>query len=126
MLGGEQERSLGSAREADDDRPLGVRGVEDGERVLGELRLSISVEDAWSVALAVAARVKSDHAEMLGKVGDLHLPHLRGHERPGRAEQDRRLAAAEHLKEDADALALDVSSLVWLACCISHTSSQEK
>ncbi len=112
MLGGEQEGALGAAGEADDDRLLGAGRVEDVERVAGELRLGICLDVGRPVALAVAARVEDDHAVVAGEVGDLHLPHPRVHQRPGRAEQDRRLAAAVDLVEDAHAVALDVTLIV--------------
>ncbi len=124
VLGGEQEGALGAARETDDDRLLGPGRVKDVEGVLGELRLGICLDGAGPVALAVAARVEDDHAVMTGEVGDLHLPHPRVHERPGGAKQDRRLAVAVDLIEDADAVALDVAVLVriprsGLLACIS-------
>ena len=47
-----------------------------------------------------------------GEVGDLRLPEARVDDRPGRQQQDRRLAGAVDLPEDADAVALDVAGLV--------------
>src|SRR5262249_33576482 len=56
-----------------------------------------------------------DDAEVTGEIWDLHLPHPRMHERPGRAEQDRRPAAAVDLIEDAHAVALDVALFVRMS-----------
>jgi hypothetical protein len=50
------------------------------------------------------------------QVGDLHFPVPRVDDRPGRQQQDGRLAVAEHLVVSLDPVALDVAVTTRLAC----------
>ena len=76
----------------DDHGALRLGRVHHGERVGGELALVVRRRLPRPVGAAVAAPVERDHAAVAREVGDLHLPVPRVDERPGRQEQDRRLA----------------------------------
>ena len=77
--------------------------------------LGVGLRLVRPVGAAVAAPVEGDHAEVAREVRDLHLPEPRVDDRPGRQQQDRRLARAVDLVEDADAVALDVALVVGVA-----------
>ena len=102
-------RATAAPRDSDrEHRPLGAGRVHHGQRVGGELVLGVA-PGSGPVGLAVAAPVEGHHAAVAREVGDLRLPVARVDDRPGRQEQDGRLALAVDLVEDPDAVALDVA-----------------
>jgi hypothetical protein len=115
VLGGEQQRPLRAHRPTDDERAVGPGRVEHGERIGRELGLGVGLRLDRPVRAAIPAAVERDHAAVPGQVGDLHLPAARLHDRPGRQQQDGRLALAVDLVEDPDAVALDEALVVGVA-----------
>ncbi len=115
VVRGEQGAPQRAARDSHEHRALGVRRVQHGDRVGRELGLDVRGDPARAVRLAVAAPVEGDDAEMTCEVGDLRLPVARVDDRPGREQQQRRVAVAVDLVEDAHAVALDVALLVGVA-----------
>ena len=104
-----------AARERHEHRALGAGCVHDRERIGGELLLAVGVGLGRTIRAAVAAPVEREHAAVPREVGDLHLPVARVDDRPGRQEEDRRLARAVDLVEEPHAVALDVALVVGIA-----------
>ncbi len=115
VVRGEQQRSFRAPRQRHQHRALRGGRVHHRERVGGELLLAVRVGLGRAVRASVAATVEREHAAVPREVGDLHLPVTRVDDRPGRQEQDRRLARAVDLVEDPHAVALDVAGLVRVA-----------
>ena len=92
VLGSKHQRSLRAHRVSDDEGAPGLSRVQDRERVGGELRLGVRLGLLRAVGAAVPARVEGQHAAVAREVRDLRLPAARVDERPGRQQQDRRLA----------------------------------
>ena len=112
MVGGEQQGAARDRAVGDEHAAGGTGGVEDGDRVGGVLVGAVAGGRVGAVGAAAAARVERDHAEVAGEVGDLRLPEPRVDDRPGRKEEERLLALAEHLVADADAARVGVAGLV--------------
>ena len=84
--------ALPAEREPDDDaRSVSVASITASASAANS-RSSYAAGVCGPVGAAVAAPVERDHAAVAREVGDLHLPVARVDDRPGRQEQDRRLA----------------------------------
>ena len=103
---GEQQRPLRPRREADHERAIGRGRVQHAQRVRRELGLPVGRGLGGPVRAAVAAPVERDHPAVPRQVGDLHLPAARVNNRPGRQQQNRRIAGAVHLVVDPHPAAL--------------------
>src|SRR6266542_2264952 len=115
VQGAELQRPVGAGRQRHQHRAVRARGVHHRQRVGGELGRQVGVGPGRPVGAAVAAPVEGDHPVAPGQVGHLHPPVPRVDDRPGRQQQHRRLAVAEHLVVELDAVALDVAVTDWLA-----------
>ena len=92
----EQQRPFRAPRQRYEDRALGRGCVHHRDRVRGELLLTVGVGLGRPIGAAVPTSVEGEHAAVPREVGDLHLPVARMDDRPGRHEQDRRLAFPCH------------------------------
>src|SRR6185312_5514497 len=90
----------------------GCGGVHHRDRIGRVLLLPVGIGLGGTVRAAVAATVECHDAAVPGEVGNLHLPVARVDDRPGRHQQDGRLALAVDLVVAADAVALDEALLV--------------
>jgi hypothetical protein len=112
------------------DRLAGIRRVHDGERVGYEVVERVGGRFHRSVGLAVTARVVGNAAEALTEVRQLRLIDARVDDAPGRQEDHRLGAVAEHLVVELDALTVDepfsagqfrthdiTSPMTWLLRC---------
>jgi hypothetical protein len=115
MVAREDERALSAHGEAGNHRPLGLGGVQDGDRVGCVLALAVSLRLQGTVRLAVPTPVEGHDATVAREMRDLHLPVARVEERPRGEEQYRRFALAAHLVEDPHTLALDIALVVGIA-----------
>ena len=111
---GRQHHTLPRApREADERGAVDLRGVEDGQGVVGHPLLIVAAGRA--VGAAAARRIEREDPEVAAEVGNLHLPHPAVDDLPGRQEQDRALALAVLLPEDPHAVGRRESVAVRLS-----------
>ena len=116
MLGGEQQRRAAPPTRARPRRPRSVAVASRTARAsAANSALGVRLGALRPVRAPVAAPVEGDHAEVARQVRDLRLPAARVDDRPGRQQQDGRLAAAVDLVEDPHAVALDEALAVRVA-----------
>ena len=99
---------MAAERHADNDGRTRVGGIKHRNGVLDIFSRQMRVDATRAVRLAVATPVQGDDAIVAGEIGDLCLPASRMDDRPGRQEQERRLALSIDVVVDAHAVALDV------------------
>ena len=109
MLRRELERVAGAAREPGGDDRIDAEVVEDRDGVGDRLGVGVRARVGGRVGQAAAARVERHDPRVARQMGDLELPQAGVHDRPGRQQQDDRLAGAVRLPPDAHAVALEVS-----------------
>ena len=109
MLRRELERVAGAAREPGGDDRIDAEVVEDRDGVGDRLGVGVRARVGGRVGQAAAARVERHDPRVARQMGDLELPQAGVHDRPGRQQQDDRLAGAVGLPPDAHAVALEVS-----------------
>ena len=109
VLGSEQDAPQRGARDADHDCALGRGRIEHSECVERELADRVRLRAHGPVGAAVAAPVERDDPAVAREVRDLHLPVPRVDERPGRQQEDGRLARAVDLVVELHAVAFDVA-----------------
>ena len=106
VLGGEHERAGRTGAVGDEHAAAGAGRVEHREGVVGVGPRAVVGAAVRAVGAPVAAWVERDHPEVPGEVRHLELPEPRVRDRPGRQQQERLLAFAEHLIRDADTAGL--------------------
>ena len=115
MLGSEQYAPEHAGRQPDEDGALSARGIHHRQGVGRELALGVCLDRRGTVGAAIPAPIERDHPGVTGEVVDLRLPVARVDDRPGGEQQDRRLAVAVDLVEQAHAVALDVALIIRVA-----------
>ncbi len=116
VVGGELDTPRRTARQRDEDRPVGAGRVEHGTDVVGELEVGVRLTPDGRRRHPGAATVERDDPVATRQRGDLGLPEPGRDDRPRRQQGDRRLTRAEHLPVQAHAVALDVAADVGLPC----------
>ena len=92
-------------READQDRPAGIRGIHDGQDIANVVVQGVSGGLSRLIGAAVAARIEGDAAEALAEIGQLRLVDAGMHNAPWRQEHHGLRAVAVDLVADLDAIA---------------------
>ena len=121
MLDAELQRLLRPTRQAQHYRTFRLRGIENGERQLGDRAHSMRLRVESSIGATVARPVERDDTEVVGQVRNLHLPETGVDDGPRRHEEQRYGPGTEDLVPHLYAVALYKPVTVGRTC--THDAS---